>query len=353
MASPARISSPYARRAGEPSKRGSVRGGSLGVAEIQRSRMLSSAVQVVSEGGYGQMSVARVTRRAGVSRRTFYDLFENREGCFLAAFDEAVAEMGALATQAWEEERGWPAQVRAALAVLLEFLDERPGVGALVVVEALGAGPRVLEHRAAVLAQLTRAVEQGRGEAGPRRKPAPLTAEGVVGAVLSVIHARLLEARPQRLTELLGPLMAVIATPYLGHAAAERELERPLPSRTTRALGARDPLVGLGMRITYRTLRVLSVIAEQPGASNRQVALEAGVADQGQISKLLARLERLELIQNTALGQPMGEPNAWHLTPRGREVQSAMEVQRNPTSLHSKGRRPQQQPDPREGETTT
>jgi AcrR family transcriptional regulator len=341
MASSTRTVSPYARRAGEPSPSASVRGGSLGVSEVQRSRMLSSAVQVVSERGYGQMSVARVTRRAGVSRRTFYDLFENREGCFLAAFDEAVSEMSTLAERAWEGEQTWHARVRASLGALLDFLDERPGVGALVVVEALGAGPRVLERRAGLIAQLIVAVDEGRVAAVGRRQSAPLTAEGVVGAVLSVIHARLLETGPQRLGELLSPLMAVIVTPYLGHAAAARELERAVPLRATKPAAAKDPLAGLNMRITYRTLRVLTVIAEQPEASNRQIALEAGVSDQGQISKLLTRLEGLGLIQNTAAPQPTGEPNAWQLTPNGRDVQCVLQARRSPTNPEASASRSQ------------
>jgi DNA-binding PadR family transcriptional regulator len=83
------------------------------------------------------------------------------------------------------------------------------------------------------------------------------------------------------------------------------------------------------MRLTYRTLRVLTAISEQPGASNREVAVHAEVADQGQISKLLARLERLGLIQNTGEGQPSGEPNAWLLTSRGEEILNASRPTRN------------------------
>ena len=80
------------------------------------------------------------------------------------------------------------------------------------------------------------------------------------------------------------------------------------------------------MRLTYRTLRVLSAIASDPGASNRQVAQAADVHDQGQISKLLGRLERLGLVQNTGQGQPKGEPNVWTLTPRGEEVERAIGI---------------------------
>jgi DNA-binding MarR family transcriptional regulator len=78
------------------------------------------------------------------------------------------------------------------------------------------------------------------------------------------------------------------------------------------------------MRLTYRTLMVLGAVAAEPGASNRRIADTAGVHDQGQISKLLGRLEKLELIHNNGNGQPKGEPNAWTLTPRGREVQQVL-----------------------------
>ena len=74
------------------------------------------------------------------------------------------------------------------------------------------------------------------------------------------------------------------------------------------------------MRLTYRTARVLECIAAQPGVSNRQVAERAGISDQGQVSKLLARLERLGLTSNTGEGHAKGEPNAWKLTPLGARV---------------------------------
>ena len=59
--------------------------------------MLAAAAQVVGEVGYGGMSVARVTDRAGVSRRTFYEQFEDREDCFLALFEEALERAGRVA----------------------------------------------------------------------------------------------------------------------------------------------------------------------------------------------------------------------------------------------------------------
>ena len=82
----------------------------------------------------------------------------------------------------------------------------------------------------------------------------------------------------------------------------------------------------MSLRLTYRTVMVLDVICEQPGASNRMVAGESGIKDQGQISKLLSRLERLALIENRGLGQDRGAANAWYITPRGFELVRATSV---------------------------
>jgi AcrR family transcriptional regulator len=331
-----RSAAPRSRRPGAsstPARRESVQ-----ISEVQRSRMLHSAAQVVSEYGYGQMSVARVTGRARVSRRTFYDVFIDREDCFLAVFDDTVTQASERLGAAYEHGRGWHEQVRGALSALLEFLDDEPRVRSLLIVDALGAGPRVLQRRAEIVERLGSELQRAGSAARTRHAVPPLTGVGVVGAVLSVIHTRLLQKRPGPLADLVNPLMGMIVLPYLGAAAARRELERPAPKiahvstarRSPRkSAPAADPLDGLPMRITYRTLRVLSAIGERTGASNRDIASAAGVADQGQISKLLTRLEGLGLIHNTAgqRHQPTGEPNAWRLTTRGEEVERAVRIQ--------------------------
>ncbi len=100
-----------------------------------------------------------------------------------------------------------------------------------------------------------------------------------------------------------------------------------MANQASRAVKAEsDPLAGIPMRLTYRTVRVLETIAEQPGVSNRGVGEQAGVSDQGQISKLLARLERLGLASNTGEGHLKGEPNAWTLTPTGRRVAQTIRI---------------------------
>jgi AcrR family transcriptional regulator len=333
------------------------REGSAGVSEVQRARMLSAAVRVVSEHGYQKMSVARVAGGARVSRRTFYDVFEDREDCFLAIFEDALERAGARVSGAYESSGAggdkWCERVRNALTALLVFFDEEPRVASLLVVDALAAGPRVLECRAEVLQGLSARLHRDGSLAGNASKIARLTGEGVIGAVLSVIHTRISQKDPVATLELLNPLMGMIVLPYLGQAAAQRELGRPTPkgSRSAKlsarssegSLAGGDPLEGLPMRITYRTLRVLGAIADHPGASNRTVGEAADTYDQGQISKLLARLEKLGLIANSSGNghRPTGEPNAWRLTRRGGEIERALRVEPgdNPPRGNGKNKR--------------
>jgi AcrR family transcriptional regulator len=298
------------------------------VTDMQRARMLAAAADVVGELGYEGMSVARVTTRARVSRRTFYELFEDREDCFLAVYEHALARVTVRTAEAYAAPGRWRERIRSGLGALLGFLDEEPDLARLCVVEALGAGQRVLERRQRVLEALRDVVDEGRTEVKSGRQLPPLTAEGTVGAVSSLIHARLLAGDRRPLSELLNPLMGTIVLPYLGAAAAARELAHPSqPVPGVRRRPAKDPLEGLEMRLTYRTLCVLTAIGAHQGASNRQVAAAAEVQDQGQISKLLARLEHLGLVVNTSQGHAKGEPNAWQLTPRGRDVEHTINAQ--------------------------
>jgi AcrR family transcriptional regulator/DNA-binding MarR family transcriptional regulator len=345
---------------GPGSKAGGGSAGQERVAAIQRLRLLAAMVDVAEERGAARVSVAQVVARAGISRRTFYELFEDRDDCFVATFDHALARAAEVVIPAYEAQRTWREQVRAGLVALLAFFDEEPGLGAVLVVDALNAGPAALERRGRLLDTLIEVVDRGRGEGRGGQESPPLAAEGVVGAVFSMIHARMLERRAQgsarpsgrgqesagaanratrRLLGLTNPLMGMIVTPYLGTAAARRELERPAP-RVTRPTVARshpNPLRDLEMRLTYRTVRALLAIGENPGASNRRVAEHAGVGDQGQISKLLARLEHLGLIDNVGIGPAKGEPNAWSLTAKGIQVERAIRSESALSENHEEG----------------
>jgi AcrR family transcriptional regulator len=310
--------------------------------EIQRGRIVTATVELVRERGIAAMTVAHIVGCSGVSRRTFYELFEDREECLLAMFEYALERARAAVLPVYRaaavEVLGpgdlWEEQIRAGLAALLEFLDAEPALGGLCIIDALAADRTVLELRAQAVEALVDAVHRGgarrSGERG--RRPARLVAEGAVGAVLAVIHARLCERDPKRLAGLLNQLMGMIVLPYRGPDAAARELRRRAPrARRGVPAPAADPLRELDMRLTYRTIRVLFALAELggrgPGPSSRAVADASGISDQGQISKLLWRLEHLGLIANGVAGHRRGESNAWSLTPTGHEAERALRSQ--------------------------
>ena len=297
------------------------------VADIQRARILAAMFDVVAEHGVANVTVAHIVARSGVSRRTFYELFADREDCFLAALDEAIARIAPVVAPAFEGGRSWRAGVRAAVIALLEWLEGDPATGRLLIVESLGAGPKALERRRRVVAQVVPFIERGREEGRRDEGPPSLIAEGIVGGVLSVLHSQLSDPEGGSLLELAGPLTNMIVLPYLGQAAARKELERPVPQAHAqpRAIST-DPLRDVDMRLTYRTVRVLMAVAEHPGASNRQVGVASGMNDQGQISKLLSRLHRLGLIANAGVGPAKGAPNEWTLTPKGERIEAAIGV---------------------------
>jgi AcrR family transcriptional regulator/DNA-binding MarR family transcriptional regulator len=322
----------------------SLRAGSSWFAEAQRSRILKAAREIFCEHGYVETSVALIVARAGVSRKTFYDCFRSAEDCYAAVLDEALAEIALAVAPAYAGRGSWCERVRAGLGALLSYLDHEPAIASLLFLDAPGVPAKsVLERRTRALGTLSEAVEEGRSQArsGP---PAPsLTAECVVGGACAVIQGRLREGRPRGLLALTSPLMGVIVLPYLGPAAAAREQERPPPApapppRPTAPQRPRSAaLASLNMRLTYRTLRTLEAIAAEPGASNRDVATAAEISDQGQISKLLGRLQALGLLRNTGEGADRGRSNAWCLTALGEELADAMRPASN-GSRHPAGR---------------
>jgi AcrR family transcriptional regulator len=308
---------------------------------MQRRRLLVAMGELLAEDGIEGATVGAICKRASVSRRTFYESFEDREECFLAVFDQAIEQIAGVVGRAYGGGGKWNTRVRAGVTTLLEYFDVHPDVARVCVIETLRGGPALLEHRRQVLAVLTSTVDQGGTEAKHGSGPLPLTAEGVVGGALAVVHGRLLarrstsaetSARDGPLVELANALTAMIVHPYLGSGPARSELERPVVKATdTIAAGTRDPFKDLAIRITYRTALVLATIAGNPGASNRAVAEIADIGDDGQMSRLLRRLEGAGLVENIGEGHTRGEPNAWRLTERGAAVHATL-AGANPTT---------------------
>jgi AcrR family transcriptional regulator len=321
--------------------------------ESRRTTILEATAALVAERGVAALTLGDVLARAGVTRRVFYECFDDRDACLLAAFDLGVQRAAQRIAPAYDAQSRWRDAIRAGLAELLRFLDDEPALGRLCIVHSLSGGPVLLRRRIAVQSILWEVIDRGRREgAAGRSEPPAVVAEGVVGAVMTVIQTRLLaqDAEPpdERPTiELFGSLMSLIALPYLGAGAARRELARPAPApRAGVGVFTEQPTEyeDLGVRLTYRTGRVLQAIARYPGASNREIAERAGIVDQGQISKLLSRLEAAGVIANQSEGTARGAPNAWRLTEHGERVEHGVQGRLGSVSAdpeHQRDRHPE------------
>ncbi len=238
------------------------------------------------------------------------------------AFEQVLAGAAERASAAFDAQEGWLDRVRAALMALLEFFDEQPALARYCLVHSAQAGPAVLAARCEVLDRLARVLDDERAPA--RGYPPPLTAHAVVSGALGVLQWRLLQPDPGAFVELTGPLMSFIVLPFLGVNAARRELSHQLDAASALALGClQEP----GGRPNHSTVSVLTIIAAEPGLSNREMAVRAGVTNEGHMSRILTRMAQLGLIRNTRDARSPVRANAWQLTASGEKLESALRHQ--------------------------
>lgn len=199
----------------------------------QRSRIHQAMIEVVAERGYPETRVVDVISAAGVSRKTFYELFDSKEDCFLAAYDVLLGNLLSETTDAFEEESKapWAERVAAGLGALLEHLAEHPEEARFSIVEVLAAGPKALARRDAALRQFTGFIETGRSETSVELPG--ITSLSIAGGINELLYSEILHGAASRLPARLPDLVFWITLPFLGPegAAAERERVRLSSSR--------------------------------------------------------------------------------------------------------------------------
>jgi len=172
------------------------------------------------------MTVGDLTKEAGVSRTTFYELYEDKEACFLAAYDNAVEVLVRRVMSAYDSKQGWPDQAAAGLAALLDVLAEEPALARLSLVDIGNAGPAAQRRYRAAMQRLTPLFEEGRDFApGGRNLPAN-TSRMAIGGVTGLVSDELVAGRAKQLPGLLSDVLFATLVPYIGPDAAAREVER-------------------------------------------------------------------------------------------------------------------------------
>ena len=183
-------------------------------------------MRIVAAKGYGATTVSDLTGEAGISRTTFYELFDDKEACFLAAYDNAVDLLVRRISVAYEAEERWPDRARAGLRTLLEALAAEPEQARLALVDVAAAGPAAQRRLRAAVRRLTPFFDEGRDFApGGRNLPAN-TSRMAIGGVTGLISDELLANRAKQLPSLLSDVLFATLVPYIGPDAAAREVDR-------------------------------------------------------------------------------------------------------------------------------
>jgi len=171
-----------------------------------RMRLMEGMAAAVSEKGYAATTIADIVRHSRVSKRTFYEHFADREACLLACYADGSELALRAVAEAARAGDSWPLQVRAATRAYLAALQARPALTRTLLVEVLGAGPRALQLRRAVLRRFAKLlcdlVEAGRRDHPEVRELTPAMSIALVGGINELVLSTVEQGGTERLDEL-------------------------------------------------------------------------------------------------------------------------------------------------------
>ncbi len=189
-----------------------------------RERLLEAILIVSGERGYEHIAVQDVIERARASRATFYKHFEDKEDCFAQAYHDAADWLYRRLTGAAKRQPSWREGLRAGMAELLEFCANQPALARALLVEAHAVGGAALAEHDLLMERLSRAIDFARREIPSRQAPPPVTATFMVGAIETLVRAKLMSDEPETAPEMLPGLLHFVVMQYFGEDAAWEEL---------------------------------------------------------------------------------------------------------------------------------
>jgi AcrR family transcriptional regulator len=187
----------------------------LVVTKIQRDRLMRAMAKTVAEYGYQETTVRRLLGRAGLSRRTYYELFEDKEDCFLAAYDEAVEHALALTVAAYGEGDVPEQRIERGLTAFLQFCADEPDIARMCIVEVLAAGPAARARRAETMERLSGLMESALNELRGDERLSKLSARGLIGGVHELIYTPIDRGETKDLPDLAEQIVSSQITPLV------------------------------------------------------------------------------------------------------------------------------------------
>jgi AcrR family transcriptional regulator len=195
------------------------------VERSQRERLLAAVVRVTATKGYESTTVGDILGEAGVGRETFYELFDDKLGCMLAAHKILVDSLEEQVRAAYSERGPWPQRVRNALAVTLDWFAADPQAARFTLVELSTVGPAFRATFQSEYARFTKLLDEGLGDDGPDPELARATGLAV-GAIMARIYEEVVLGKAAELPRLLPDLTYELLVPFVGEAVARAEQQR-------------------------------------------------------------------------------------------------------------------------------
>ncbi len=204
-----------------------------------RPRLAEAMLSVSGELGYEQVTVQNVIELAGTSRATFYKHFADKEDCFAQAYEEASEWLYRRLIGVAKRQPSWREGLRVALAELLEFCANQPAMARALFVEVHAAGGRALAQHDQLMERLSHAIDSARREIPSRQAPPPVTATFMVGAIETLVCAKLMDGDAEHAPDMLPGLLHFVVMQYFGEDAAWEEMTAaPLATWSSRRRAA-------------------------------------------------------------------------------------------------------------------
>lgn len=193
------------------------------VAANQRERLTDATAEIFAERGYASLVVSDVIARARVSRATFYQLFDDKQDCVLAAQRTAFDALQERLLAACALQSEWPAGVVAAVSVALDFASTFPGKARLVLASGYASSePKLADQGIAAPARIVAMLNEGSQRCPTARPPSGLASQAAVGAAMSIVGTFLGAGETAALADLKPEIAQLVLTPYLGSSEAMR-----------------------------------------------------------------------------------------------------------------------------------
>jgi AcrR family transcriptional regulator len=192
------------------------------VATHQRERLLAATIELVAKRGYRGTSIDHIVKSARVGYVAFYELFEGKEDCFLAAFERIVEETSEAVAAAVAAETEWPDQICAALDTLLDLIAADPARARVGLVEVQAAGRKAYARYEEAIDGAAPKLREGRELSVEAATLSDTLEEAVLGGIAWILHQRLVKGEMEKTGGLLRETIQIALSPYLGEAKAHR-----------------------------------------------------------------------------------------------------------------------------------